>query len=85
VVEVVTAVGPELAQLAVAGPWVSTFVRTKTAFNEMAPLAFLRPVCLDDGTRVPRAVGVAAEGGAPDVRVDSRRFTLAGVRRSTLY
>lgn len=41
VVEVVTAVGPELAQLVVAGLWDLTSVVTKTAFDKVTRLAFI--------------------------------------------
>src|SRR5262245_37921 len=37
---VVAAIGPELAQLLVVGLWASTFIVTRHAFAELAPLAF---------------------------------------------
>ncbi|HJZ49263.1 MAG TPA: DMT family transporter [Roseiflexaceae bacterium] len=81
---IVAAVGPELGQLLVVGLWASTFIVTKAAFAEIAPLAFtfVRFALM---TALAFAV-LAARGQSWRVRrSDVPRFLLAGLVGYTFY
>jgi drug/metabolite transporter (DMT)-like permease len=79
-----SAVGPELAQLLVVGLWASTFIVTKRAFAELAPLAF---TFVRFGLMIALAFAVlAARGRSWQLRRrDLPRFALAGLMGYTLY
>jgi drug/metabolite transporter (DMT)-like permease len=81
---VVAAVGPELAQLVVVGLWASTFIVTKHAFAELAPLAFtfVRFVLM---TALSFAVLFARGRSWRIDRRDLPRFALAGLTGYTFY
>jgi drug/metabolite transporter (DMT)-like permease len=81
---VITAIGPELAQLVVVGLWASTFIVTKHAFNELAPLAF---TFVRFGLMTVLAFAVLFARGR-SWRIDRRdlpRFALAGLTGYTAY
>ena len=81
---VVTAIGPELAQLLVVGLWASTFIVTKHAFAELAPLAFtfVRFALM---TALAFAVLFARGRSWRIARRDLPRFALAGLTGYTFY
>jgi drug/metabolite transporter (DMT)-like permease len=81
---VAAAIGPELGQLVVVGLWASTFIVTKAAFAEIAPLAFtfVRFALM---TALAFAV-LAARGRSWRVRrADLPRFLMAGLAGYTFY
>src|SRR5262245_59780475 len=81
---VVAAIGPELAQLLVVGLWASTFIVTKHAFAELAPLAFtfVRFALM---TTLAFAVLFARGRSRRINRRDLPRFVLAGLTGYTFY
>ena len=81
---VVAAIGPELAQLLVVGLWASTFIVTKHAFVELAPLAFtfVRFALM---TALAFAVLFARSRIWRIDRRDLPRFALAGLAGYTFY
>src|SRR5262245_17669259 len=81
---VVAAIGPELAQLLVVGLWASTFIVTKHAFAELAPLAFtfVRFALM---TVLAFAVLFARGRSRRIDRRDLPRFALAGLTGYTFY
>jgi drug/metabolite transporter (DMT)-like permease len=81
---VVSAIGPELAQLVVVGLWASTFIVTKAAFAEITPLAF---VFVRFGLMLALAFAVlAARRRTWRIhRRDLPRFALAGLAGYTFY
>src|SRR5262245_6771044 len=81
---VVAAIGPELAQLLVVGLWASTFIVTKHAFNELAPLAFTF-VRFGLMTILAFVVLVARGLSWPIDLRDLPRFPLAGLTGYTFY
>jgi drug/metabolite transporter (DMT)-like permease len=81
---IVAAIGPELAQLVVVGLWASTFIVTKHAFNELAPLAFtfVRFALMS----ALAFVVLFARGRSWRIdRRDLPRFALAGLTGYTFY
>jgi len=81
---VVAAIGPELAQLLVVGLWASTFIVTKHAFAELAPLAF---TFVRFALMTALAFAVLFVRGR-SWRIDRRhlpRFVLAGLTGYTFY
>jgi drug/metabolite transporter (DMT)-like permease len=81
---VVTGLGPELAQLVVVGLWASTFIVTKHAFAELAPLAFtfVRFALM---TALAFVVLFARGRSWRIDRRDLPRFALAGLTGYTFY
>jgi drug/metabolite transporter (DMT)-like permease len=80
----VAAIGPELAQLLVVGLWASTFIVTKHAFAELAPLAF---TFVRFALMTALAFAVLLARGR-SWRIDRRhlsRFALAGLTGYTFY
>jgi len=89
---IINSVGPELSQLIVVGLWASTFIVTKHAFAELAPLAFtfVRFVLMTMLAFVVLAVRGRRGGArsAPSPWLSWRelpRFMLAGLTGYTLY
>jgi drug/metabolite transporter (DMT)-like permease len=80
----VAAIGPELGQLLVVGLWASTFIVTKAAFAEIAPLAFtfVRFALM---TALAFAVLAARGRGWRVRRADLPRFLMAGLAGYTFY
>ena len=82
----VTAIGPELAQLAVVALWASGFVVTKAAFAEVTPLAFVFVRFLLMTLLAFAVLFLRRRGAARGVRrADLGRFAVAGLSGYTLY
>src|SRR5262245_1496151 len=86
--EIMALIGPELMLLIVVLLWASTFIVTKDAFDEMAPLSFIFVRFLLMALLAFGVLLVSARGDRSQFaiqRSDLPRFAIVGLTGYTLY